>query len=407
MMSFSRRLLRSRWGWGLTAIIAAGYALLSMSASGMVEWGAGGAWSAQWSPAGVALILRGYGFSATLPIGPTLITAVVSAGVGFGLAVGLSIPLRSRRVHAQSGGNSAAFLASLTPSMMALATLGACCSTITSSAAGMIPSWGGHGPATGGPAWMAPELLGLVQAILLGAALLAQERLLRVFALPLGLADPIVPKAVGREASWRRRLLGGLPFAAFSLGLVVAGAIVAAGALLSPVVTGLPGPILLEASVGGGAPAALALLFVLGPALLAGYGSNRTLGWIRPSLRGSLAGLGRAYCLGESISDAGGSLIPGAGGRYGDGVPTGHVGESHTAWPWRYRRWQGTIRAPFRSSPGRPHFMSTRPFSPDRPASSLSPFRTRDPGSSMVRSMLGARSIGRPGLEPFLARGVA
>ncbi len=302
MMSYSRRLLRSPGGRGLAAFIGLGYALLSMSASGMIEWGAGGPWAVGGRAAGAAgteLIVRAPGVTAVLPLGPTLLTLVVSAGVGIGLAVAVSLSIRWRSSVTRSplGANPAASLASLTPSMMALATLGACCSTITSSAPGLLPSWG-QGLALAGPPAVAPELLGLVQALLLGAALLAQERLLSVFAVPLGLAVPDRPAPESREASWRRHFVGGLPFAMASLGLGLAGAFVAVGALLAPSASGLPGAALLAASARGGTPDAVALLLLLGPALLAVLGSERTLGWVRPSLDGSLRGLGRAYAAG-------------------------------------------------------------------------------------------------------------
>ena len=125
----------------------------------------------------------------SLPFLATWSMIFVSIGVGIGIAVAILITVRlirdGRRRAVQPGGVGA--VAGLTPAMIALVTLGACCSTTAAATAGV----GLVAQASGSTLdnllinnWY----LDVFQVVIIGVALLAQEVLLEIYGGLFGLA---------------------------------------------------------------------------------------------------------------------------------------------------------------------------------------------------------------------------
>jgi hypothetical protein len=124
----------------------------------------------------------------SLPFLATVAMIIVSAGVGIGVSVALVIVvrlLRDRRA-AGSGAGTVGTVAGLTPAMIALVTLGACCSTTAVATAGV----GLVAQASGSSLnnllvnnWY----LDVFQVSIVYVALIAQELILRVYGGLLGL----------------------------------------------------------------------------------------------------------------------------------------------------------------------------------------------------------------------------
>ncbi len=143
-------------------------------------------------------------FVLALPFLPTVIMVLVSIGVGWGMTVAVLLTrdlVRNRRLLAGGGAAPGAITgatAGLTPAMIALVTLGACCSTTAAASAGL----GLMAQATGtsvSTLLINNWYLGVFQLAILYVALLAQERLIRVYGPAIGWDRP--PGAVfGRLA---------------------------------------------------------------------------------------------------------------------------------------------------------------------------------------------------------------
>lgn len=125
-----------------------------------------------WAPWGVV----------TLPFFATVTMVLVSIGVAIGMSSAILLTahlIRRRRQHAGAPSAYGA-AAGLTPAMLALVTLGACCGTTAAATAGI----GAFGSLTGSSTdtllvnnW----LLGVFQIVVVWIALLAQEMLLQVY----------------------------------------------------------------------------------------------------------------------------------------------------------------------------------------------------------------------------------
>jgi hypothetical protein len=204
--SWSRALLSSltlRRSWGvlrgpmarsMVASIAMLYALGSMLLGGMLQLFPTGnqgryveflaspngdpAW---WNyPAVIAVAPGGL---LILPFFATIVMVVVSIGVGIGMTVGLVLVYRVIKDRRRNLGvpTLASTAAGLTPAMVCLVTLGACCSTIAAATAGIgvVAQLNGTSvEAVIDNSWF----LGVFEVGVLWVALIAQEQLLSAFA---------------------------------------------------------------------------------------------------------------------------------------------------------------------------------------------------------------------------------
>jgi hypothetical protein len=121
-------------------------------------------------------------FVLSLPLLPTVFMLFTSAGVGLGMSVAiiLSINLLRRQRAASARPAAVGTAAGLTPAMIALVTLGACCSTTAAATAGIGLTAQATGTSTG-TILLNNWYLGVFQLVILYVALLAQEQLLTVY----------------------------------------------------------------------------------------------------------------------------------------------------------------------------------------------------------------------------------
>jgi len=185
----------------MTAFFAIVYALASMLLGGMIVLGnvrggytvlilsRGGAWQPSWNYPGL-LIIAPWGV-VSLPWFQTLAMILVSIGVGIGMSVAvlLSVALvRSRRATTSTPAAAGA-VAGLTPAMISLVTLGACCSTTLAASAGVAVVAQVSG-STAANLILNNWYLGVFQVAVVWMALVAQELLLRVYGGLFGLGAP-------------------------------------------------------------------------------------------------------------------------------------------------------------------------------------------------------------------------
>lgn len=119
----------------------------------------------------------------SLPFFATFAMVVVGVGVGYGMTVAFLLALRllTTRATRSSGSSAAGAFAGLTPAMISLVTLGACCSTTAAATAGV----GLVAQASGTSAsnlLLNNWYLGVFQIVMVWVALVAQEMLLVVYA---------------------------------------------------------------------------------------------------------------------------------------------------------------------------------------------------------------------------------
>jgi len=129
-----------------------------------------------------ALVVITPGGILALPFLATLSMVLMSVGVGVGMGAGLVLATRLVRSWrtARASGGLASSLAGLTPAMVALLTLGACCST-SAAAVGAIGALAEAGGTSYNEILLNSWALNLAQLAVLGVALLAQEQLIRVY----------------------------------------------------------------------------------------------------------------------------------------------------------------------------------------------------------------------------------
>jgi hypothetical protein len=191
----TRALLRSTPGRLLFASVVLGYLLLSMTVGQMLVLGPTGQGSTT-----VAILPSGYpswNYPELLVVAPnavlalpylsTVVMVVVSLGVGLGMSASAVIALRIIR-RPRPGGRVAGALGAvegLSPALIAALTLGACCSTTAASTAGLGLAAQASGTSVAtllANTWF----LNLLQVLVLGIALLAQEQLIEVYGRILG-----------------------------------------------------------------------------------------------------------------------------------------------------------------------------------------------------------------------------
>lgn len=226
-----RGYLHRSHGVGLAVFIAVAYALGSMLVGGMLVlarfpggysvlflWG--NALGLQpWNYPGV-LIEAPWGF-VELPFFATISMVLVSTGVGLGMAVAILLGYRLARARTTGSGRPAATgaVAGLTPAMIALVTLGACCSTTAAATAGVGLVAQASGSSTTN-LLLNNWFLGAFQIVVVYVALIAQELLLRMYGTLFAADDPgFAPNAVPPPPLNRRALAVG----ALRAGLVAAG----------------------------------------------------------------------------------------------------------------------------------------------------------------------------------------
>lgn len=223
----SRALVRTRFGRPLAAAVAIVYGIIALFVGEMIVLGAEPYATTSWQlvvpeytnawwdyP---AILVTGPWGVLTLPFLPAVTMVVVSLGVGIGMTVGILLTLRLRKA-ARSGasGSAVSSAAGFTPALIALVTLGACCSTTAAATAGI----GAIAQASGtgiDQLLFNNWYLDVFQVGVLWIALLAQEQLLVIYGGLLG--DPeasgaaTVPTPLGRRsgppAALRVVLLGG------------------------------------------------------------------------------------------------------------------------------------------------------------------------------------------------------
>ncbi len=229
----SRELLRgTRGAWLLVASIAILYGFVSMLVGLMLELGptnfrttsvtvllTAGPGDPWWNYP--ALLVVAPNAVLALPFFATLSMVLVSLGVGLGMAVAVVLSLRLLRQRRRALGTPAGLgtVAGLTPAMIALVTLGACCSTTAAATAGIGLAAQASGT-TLAALLVNTWYLGVFQIVVLGAALLAQEQLAEVYGY---LLDPARARPMSGEPAAATVTPRYLASGALRVGLLAAG----------------------------------------------------------------------------------------------------------------------------------------------------------------------------------------
>jgi len=227
-----RGYLRRSHSVGLAVFIGVAYALAAMLAGGMlvlarypggysVDFLWGNALGLQPWNYPLVLIEAPWGF-VILPFFATVSMVAVAAGVGLGMAVAilLSVQLVRRRRSPAPGPATTGALAGLTPAMITLVTLGACCSTTAAATAGI----GLVAQASGSSAsnlLLNNWFLGVFQVAIVYVALIAQELLLRMYGRLFATDDPGFATGTGIATRLDRHTLaaGALRIALLAAGI--------------------------------------------------------------------------------------------------------------------------------------------------------------------------------------------
>ena len=255
ILSFSatRSLLRQAHARMMVVFFAILYGLGSMALGGMllitrlpggysyeILWG-NALGQGSWNYPGFLLVAP-WGI-VTLPFLATWSMVLVSLGVGVGISVGILVTVRLVRERRRSvaAPGSVAAAAGLTPAMIALVTLGACCSTTAAATAGvgLVAQASGSNVST---LLVNNWYLDVFQVTVVAVALLAQELLLEVYGGLFGIGGSVGVASDAPSSAPRLTLglaVGGLLRAA----LLVAGitwslAMVAEWTTLSPLNAG-------------------------------------------------------------------------------------------------------------------------------------------------------------------------
>lgn len=241
----------------------------------------------------------------SLPFFPTVAMVVVSVGVGMGMAVAvlLGVALVRNRRHAGRPAGVGS-IAGLTPAMIALVTLGACCSTTAAATAGVGLVAGTSGT-TSNELLINNWYLGVFQIVVVWVALVAQELLLRVYGGLLGLTGSEESRPENPPAPMDRGFAVG---AALRVALLVGGLTWSLAALAEAAELNGAAPstaFWVRALVQHALPGVLAVLVAIFPAGMARLflGSRRR--WGAVVLRASLVVAGLTLLLGAPPPIAG------------------------------------------------------------------------------------------------------
>jgi hypothetical protein len=168
--------------YGLGAAFSSGMVLISSIPGGYtltVLW-SGGPGTSFWNYPGLLLVAPWGVVSA--PFFPTLAMVFVSVGVGLGMTVAFLLAVQLVRDRRRFAGTPTATgtIAGLTPAMITLVTLGACCSTTAAASAGVGVVALVTGTTTNN-LLLNNWFLGVFQIVVVWVALIAQELLLVVY----------------------------------------------------------------------------------------------------------------------------------------------------------------------------------------------------------------------------------
>lgn len=152
-----------------------------------------------------------------LPLFGTIAMVLVSAGVALGMSSAVLLAAALLRRRTAAGPTAVGSLSGLTPAMIGLVALGACCSTSAAATAGVGVIAGITGTSEAN-LLLNNWYLGIFQLAVVWVSLLAQEMLLRVYG---QLFDPAL--GVGRPAPRPRWDRGALSAGALRVGLLVGG----------------------------------------------------------------------------------------------------------------------------------------------------------------------------------------
>ncbi|MFZ0699809.1 MAG: hypothetical protein WAN74_06450 [Thermoplasmata archaeon] len=344
----TRAVVRNPRARVLVASIAIVYAVIALFAGYMLELGPTGASGTtvqvltnSYSPAWwnyPALLIVAPGGVLALPFLATVSMVLVALGVGLGMGAGLLLAVgffRSWR-SVRAGSGSVPSLAGLTPAMVAILTLGACCST-GAAAAGGIGAIADVSGTSYNQLLQNSWYLNVFQVAVLALALIAQEQLITIYGSLAGPTQRTTSTAPGSASSTPRAVVRG-PVLALRLFLVIAGTLwalsllieVAAPSTAAPVAGLVVGGLLQHGLVGVTAVAAGLL-----PTILTGAFLKRTANRFDRAYRALLLVCGASvvmvvpppldswgiYGLGNEILGAagvpasfGGVLVPGGSG---------------------------------------------------------------------------------------------
>jgi hypothetical protein len=182
------------------------------------------------------LIEAPWGF-VELPFFATFSMVLVSIGVGIGMAVAILLGVQLIRDRRASAGRPAATgtIAGLTPAMIALVTLGACCSTTAAATAGIGLVAQSSGSSTSNLV-LNNWYLGVFQMVVVYIALIAQELLLRIYGNLFGARDPAFakPQVEARRLDRRAFAVGAVRAALLAGGVTWALAVLATWTTVDP-----------------------------------------------------------------------------------------------------------------------------------------------------------------------------
>ncbi len=218
-----RRFIARSGAVAMTVFFAVVYALVAMSEGGMLILARiGGGYSyfliwsdpvdPQWWHYPGLLVVAPWGI-VQLPFFGTVAMIAVAAGVGLGMSVAvlLTFALLRRRREGSAGPATLGSLSGLTPTLVALLAIGACCSTTAAAGAGIPVIAGLTGLSVAGLLFN-DWFLSLFQVAIVAAALVAQEAILQayggLFGRPSATAVVLAPPAISR------RMLAGVAFRA-------------------------------------------------------------------------------------------------------------------------------------------------------------------------------------------------
>jgi hypothetical protein len=271
--------------YGLVALVA-GYMLefVRTGASGTTVVVLTNPYSPAWWNYPALIVITPAGVLA-LPFFATVSMVLVSIGVGLGMGAGLLVALRFVRSwrSAKASGRPATSLAGMTPAMVAVLTLGACCST-SAAAAGGIGAVAVASGTTYNQILLNSWFLNVFQIVVLAVALLAQELLISMYDSLLqgsSEADPTMAASAKLAAS-----AGRTPWLALRVFLVIGGTLWVL-ALLIETATPTQGAPLAGVALGG----LLQHVLVGGTAIAAGLTPTVLLGTVgRRGLRTVIGG---------------------------------------------------------------------------------------------------------------------
>ncbi len=226
-----RRLIRASSFRGAVVLFGVLYVLGALFNGGMLvlaplgggyttQFVLGGPFGQQWWRFPALLVVAPWGVL-TLPMFATIAMVAVAIGVGLGMAVAAVLVLRLLRPRPEERAreNAVGALTGLTPAMLSLVTLGACCSTTAAATAG-IGLVADASATTVSNVLYNDWYLGVFQIVVVWASLFAQELLLTVYR---GLTDPRStgpgPQAEPPRGPWLA--VGGIRTALFVGGLLL------------------------------------------------------------------------------------------------------------------------------------------------------------------------------------------